>query len=91
MRPDPRVDSILRWRYAIIAKDLRASAQHTADQRKADDLRMMADYYDCLAATSEVGPAPASVPGSGRRGFWGRPKLIERVASNSTDLEAPQS
>ncbi len=55
MRPDPRVDSILRWRYAIIAKDLRASAQRTDDQRKADDLRMMADYYDCLAATPEVG------------------------------------
>jgi hypothetical protein len=63
MRPDPRVDSILRWRYAIIARDLRASAHRTDDQRKAEDLRMMADYYDCLAtsAAPEIGPAPASI------------------------------
>jgi len=27
MRPDPRADYIVRWRYAIVAESLRASAR----------------------------------------------------------------
>ena len=45
MRPDPRADYILRWRFAIAAESLRASAQDAENPGKADTLLKIADRY----------------------------------------------
>ncbi len=56
MRTDPRVDYIVRWRYAMVAENLRASAQE-ADPHRAQTLLMVADHYARLAAMPESGEA----------------------------------
>lgn len=53
MRPDPRADYILRWRYAAVAERLRASARDAEDTNKADTLFEIADHYERLAATPQ--------------------------------------
>lgn len=53
MRPDPRADYILRWRYAAVAESLRASARAAEDPNKADTLLEIADHYERLAATPQ--------------------------------------
>jgi hypothetical protein len=50
MRPDPRADYIVRWRYAIVAESLRASARDADDLRRAYTLLMIADHYERVAA-----------------------------------------
>jgi len=55
MPPDPRADDIVRWRYAIVANSLRASAQGIDDARKARTLLMWADHYERLAVMPELG------------------------------------
>jgi hypothetical protein len=50
MRPSPRADYILRWRYAIVAESLRNSARDTEDSRRAYLLLKIADHYTHLAA-----------------------------------------
>jgi hypothetical protein len=50
MKPDPQANSIPAWQCAIIARELRASAQRMEYLRGARHLSMMADYYDRLAA-----------------------------------------
>lgn len=54
MKPDPRANSNLASQYEIIASELRASAQRMEYLRGARHLRMMADYYDRLAAKTEA-------------------------------------
>lgn len=56
MRPEPRADYIARWRYAMVAENLRASAQE-ADPRRAQTLLMIAAHYARLAAMPESGEA----------------------------------
>ena len=58
MRPDPRAEYIVRWRYAMVAESLRASAQQADDSRRAQTLLMMADHYARLAAMPESGKLP---------------------------------
>ena len=53
MRPDPRADYILRWRCAIVAESLRASARDAADSQRAYILLKIADHYAQLAATPQ--------------------------------------
>lgn len=50
MRPNPRADYILRWRYAIAAESLRDSARDAEDPRRAYILLKIADHYTHLAA-----------------------------------------
>lgn len=50
MRPDPRADCILRWRYAIVAESLRASARDAEEPGRAQILLKIADRYAQLAA-----------------------------------------
>ncbi len=50
MRPDPRADYIVRWRYAMVAENLRVSARQANDPRRAQTLLMIADHYARLAA-----------------------------------------
>ena len=58
MRPDPRADYLLRWRYAIVAESLRASARDAEDPNKADTLLKIADHYAHLAAMPQSGKPP---------------------------------
>ncbi len=57
MRSDPRADYIARWRYAMVAESLRASAQQADDPRRAQILLTVADHYARLAAMPESGEA----------------------------------
>jgi len=50
MRPNPRADYMLRWRYAIVAASLRDSARDTEDSLRVYILLEIADHYAHLAA-----------------------------------------